>query len=434
MKYFYNNLVLALGLSFNICFADSLEDIYFLALKNDPQLAAESASRQATSELTSQAKARFLPEVSLSADNGRLWQDGSNNNQEYNTHGYSLSLTQPIYRKQNFILKSQAETALNSAEAHYQVVEQDLIIRTAERYFEVLSSQDILLFDIAQREAISKQLEQSEQRLTVGLATVTDVSESKAAYDLSNATVINSKNNLTNSKERLREITGIYPEVLSTLQADIPLVSPEPEDIEQWTSMALIQNPRLLVVKSAVNNADQNIQLQKSGHYPTLDIVGQKSYSSQGDSSLGGGIKTHQDSIGLQVNLPLYSGGRVLSRTREAGYRLNEAMFQEEQEQRSITRETREAYNSVLSNIGRVNALKQAVLSNEQALESTIAGYDVGLRTTVDILNVRQELFSAKSDYARSRYDYILSTLRLKQASGTVTVTDIKLINQWLEE
>jgi outer membrane protein len=418
--------------------AADLMDIFSMSLKSDPQLLAQAASRLATNELDAQAQARFLPEVTFGANTGRVWQDTSsqvtsNGEFDYNAHGYSLNITQPVYRKQNFVLQNQADIAIESAEASYIIAEQDLILRVAESYFDLLARQDDLSFAKAEREAISKQLEQMNERFEVGIATITDVVESQAAYDLANAAVISAENEVANSKERLREVSGQYQDDLAALKQQTPLVSPVPADIEQWTTVAIKQNPSLWVANSAVEDAGQNIELQKSGHHPTLDIVGQKSYDSQRQISLGGSVKSHQDSVSLQLNVPIYSGGSVLSQTRQATYQLDQAMQQQELQRRVVMRQSREAYNGVMSGISRVNALKQAVLSGEKALESTEAGYEVGTRTTVDVLDSRRDLFAALRDYANARYEYILSTLRLKQAAGTITVNDLEEINQWLE-
>ncbi|OUR72295.1 type I secretion protein TolC [Methylophaga sp. 41_12_T18] len=416
--------------------AEDLMQVYAMSLKSDPQLLAEAASQRAISELEVQAKARFLPQVDLSANNGLTNQDTSSRSfsgdTDYNSHGYNLSITQPVYHKENFVQQSQADIAIESAKASYQVKEQDLIIRVAEDYFDLLGQQADLSFAIAEREAIALQLEQTNQRFDVGMVTITDVAESQAAYDLAIASVIDAENEVANSKERLRETSGAYVGTLAELNAESPLVSPEPQNIDQWTELALAQNPNLVVARSNIENARQEIALQKSGHYPSLDLVGQKNYSSQSDTTTGGGSKVHQDSISLQFSLPIYSGGSVTSRSRAAGHRLDQAMQNEEQQLRSVSRQTREAYNGVMSGISRVKALKQAVISNEKALESTEAGYEVGTRTTVDVLIARQELFSARRDYSNSRYDYTVNVLRLKQAAGTVTEEDLAQINQWL--
>ncbi|HHA18584.1 MAG TPA: type I secretion protein TolC, partial [Methylophaga sp.] len=410
--------------------AEDLMQVFTMSLKSDPQLLAEAASRQAVGELDDQALARFLPQVELNAYDGYIRQDASSksflgNDIDYNDHGYTLSVTQPVYRRQNFVQQTQADISIEGAQASYLVAEQALIIRVSERYFEVLGRQDALSFATAEHEAISQQLEQTKQRFEVGLSTITDVAESQAAYDLSIASIIFAETALANSKERLREIAGRYMDTLSVLKPETPLVRPDPEDIDQWTQLALEKNPNILVAKAAVDNAGQNIEFQKSGHYPSLDVVGQKNYSSQSDSSFNGSYKVHQDSVSLQFNLPIYTGGAVVSRSREASYRLDQAMQNQEQQHREVTRQAREAYNEVIAGISQVKALKQAVFSSEKALESTEAGFEVGTRTTVDVLTVRRELFRALRDHARSRYDYILSTLRLKQAAGIVSIEDL---------
>jgi len=436
MRFLYIGTMLIAILFSKISAAEDLMQVYAMAFKSDPQLLAEAASRRAVSELDDQATANFLPQVGLTANTDRVNQDTStqtaSNDFDYNTHGYSISITQPVFRKENFVQLSQAEIAIESAQASYLVKEQELIVRVAFSYFGLLARIDDLSFTVAEREAIALQLEQTNLRFDVGMVTITDVVESKAAYDISNAAVIDAENEVANGKERLRETTGLYIDELAALKEESPLVSPEPQDINQWSELALQQNPSLFVARSNIENAKQEIALQKSGHYPSLDLVGEKRYRSQNDDILDGYSNTHQDSISLQFNVPLYQGGSVNSRTREAGYRLDQAMQNEEEQLRAVKRQTREAYNSVMSGISRVKALKQAVISSEKALESTEAGYEVGNRTTVDVLNVRRSLFSARRDYAAARYEYIVDTLNLKQAAGTVSIDDLNRINQWL--
>lgn len=417
--------------------AQDLVDIYNMSAQSDPILMAQAASLRATGELAEQADAAFLPQVDMVANNSKVWTDSSSQrfggSSEYNDHGYTLSLVQPIYRRNNFVQSRQADIAIEGAAANYQFAEQDLIVRVAERYFAVLGAEDDLSFALAELEAIEKQLEQADQRFEVGLATITDVSEARAAYDLANAALIEAENLLANSREALRETAGEYPGELAELKDETPLVTPEPENIDEWSEQAIVMNPVLLAAGSNVGLAKENIEFERSGHYPTLDLVAQKGYTSQSDSNLSGSNKTHQKILGLQVNIPIYAGGVVNSRTREASFRLDEAMQNEEEQRRAILRQTRAAYNSVMSGISRVNALNQAVYSNQKALESTEAGFEVGTRTTVDVLNARRELFSALRDYSRSRYDYVVNTLRLKQAAGIVSLNDIVEINQWLE-
>lgn len=436
MKRLTKLLIVSLGLSANVANAEDLLQVFEQSQQSDPQLLAEQAALYAVAELGDQATARFLPQIGVSADTGRVRRDSSaqsfGGKQEYNSHGYSLNLTQPVYRRENHVQSEQANIALESAQASYQIVEQALILRVAERYFDLLAKQDDLGFAEAEKQANAKQLEQVKLRFELGAATITDLTESQAGYDLAVASQISAENEVANSQERLRETAGVYFGELAGLKIDSPLVKPEPVDNEQWAAKALEQNPSLMVVKKAKEDAKQVIEFQRSGHYPSLDIVGQKTYSSQSDSSFGGSSKTHQNTVSLQLNLPIFEGGGTSSRTREASHRLDQAMQSEEQKRREVVRQTREAFNSVMSGISRVNALKQAVLSSEKALESTEAGYEVGTRTTVDVLNVRRDLFRARRDYADSRYDYILSSLQLKQAAGILSIDDLVQINQWL--
>ena len=437
MKQFAITISLIAVLSSSMSRADDLIEVFERALTSDPQLLAEAASQRAVSELDSQATARFLPQISLSANNGKVRRRSSamtfGGNNEYNSHGYTLSLIQPIYRPESLIKSTQAEIAIETAQANYMIAEQDFLLRVAEQYFNFLARQDEVGFAVAKKEANTKQLEQVQLRFDLGLATITDLSESQAGLDLANADLILAFNALDNSKEYLRETSGLYWERLAPLQNEIPLVKPEPENIEQWVKAALVNNLSLRVAKKLKEDAEQVISLERSGHFPSLDLVGEKSYTSQSESNFGGSTKVHQDTLSLRFKLPLFEGGNVLSKTREARHRMDQAMQNEEKHRRLVIRQSREAYNGVVSGISRVKALRQALLSGKQALVSTEAGYEVGTRTTVDVLNVRRDFFKAKIDYSSSMYDYILSSLRLKQSAGTLRRNDLVLINQWLE-
>ena len=417
--------------------AGDLIEVFESALTSDPKLLAEAASQRAVSELDSQATARFLPQISISADNGKVRRRSSamtfGGNNEYNSHGYTLSLTQPLYRLESIIKSTQAEIAIETAQANYMIAEQDFLLRVAEQYFRFLARQDEAGFSTAKKEANAKQLEQVQLRFDLGLATITDLSESQAGLDLASADLMLAINALGNSKEHLRETSGLYWDRLAPLQNEIPLVKPEPEDIEEWVKAALVKNPSLRVARKLKEDAEQVISLERSGHFPSLDIVGEKSYTSQSDSNFGGSTKVHQDTLSLRFNLPLFEGGNVLSKTREARHRMDQAMQNEEKQRRLVIRKSREAYNGVVSGISRVKALRQALISGKQALVSTEAGYEVGTRTTVDVLNVRRDFFKAKIDYSSSLYDYILSSLRLKQSAGSLSRNDLVLVNRWLE-
>jgi len=438
MKQLRRGFILVMSFFSVNSFAEDLLEVYSLALQSDPVLLAEIASRQAIGELDAQSLALFLPQINLSADTNKVDQNTSSasatlfdGDRDFNRHGYNLNVTQPIYRKDNFVQRDRVEIAIDSAQASYQVVAQDLILRVADRYFDFLAKQDDLTFAIAEKESIARQLDQAQQRFDVGAATITDVAESQAGFDLSNARLIEAENELANSKERLHETTGRTIDKVAALKIESEPVRPDPANIDEWSEVALAQNPAMLVAHLAVKNAGQEIELQKSGHYPSLDLVGGQNYSSSNDGQFGG-AKTTELNVGLALNVPIYSGGAVVSRTREASYRLDQAMQKEEQQRRLIYRQSRVAYNDVISGVSRVKALKQAVISSERAFESTEAGYEVGTRTTVDVLNVRRNLFSARRDYSVARYRYIVATLSLKQAAGTVSVDDLSRINAWM--
>ncbi len=415
---------------------DDLISVYQQALKSDPQLLAEAASRQAVGEQANQAAALFRPQVGVTANTGHIWQDQSatlfGGKRDYNSHGYTLNITQPLYRRQNNVQRDQADIEIASADVQYEQVQQDLIVRTATRYFDVLARQADVQFAEAEQAAIALQHEQAAMRLEVGVATVTDVHEAQAAQDLATAQIIDAQNTLENSRARLTETTGQHNTDLASLKAIFSLVRPAPEDSALWQEKSLANNPSLQAAQLAVEQAKKQVSLQQSGHYPSLDLVGQHAYSSTSDGGFGAS-KTKQSSLSLQLNIPIYEGGAANSRTQQAKFRLDQTMHQQEQKRREIIRQSREAYNSVISGLSRVKALAQAVKSNESALETTEAGYDVGTRTTVDVLNVRRDLFRARRDYTQARYNYIVDTLKLKQAAGLIAEQDLIEINQWLE-
>jgi outer membrane protein len=257
------------------------------------------------------------------------------------------------------------------------------------------------------------------------------VQEAQAGYDRSVANEILAENAIDNAREALREVTGDYQTELTPLGTNMPLVSPQPEIIEEWTQISQEQNMRVIATRHELETVRQTINIQQSGHLPTLDIVARKGFDSGGGRF--GGTQIDATSIGLELNMPLFQGGLVNSRTREARHRYDEALERLEQQFRSAQRQTREAYLGVVSGVSQVKALDQAVTSSQTALLATEAGFEVGTRTAVDLVASQRVLLQAKRDYARARYDYILNTLRLKQAAGTLSPDDLKEINSWLE-
>ena len=301
------------------------------------------------------------------------------------------------------------------------------MMRVSQRYFDVLEAEDELSFARATLEAFRQQLMQSRQRFEVGLIAITDVEEAKAGFDLARAQLIAAENALDTAREALRETSGEYQEDLAPL-GEMPLVTPEPADIDQWTETALAQNLRLLAAGHDAETARREIERARAGHSPTLDAVGL--HRREDRTGLG---QTDSTSIGLQLNLPFYAGGAVLSRTRESRHRYRQALDELERERRRAQRETRDAYLGINSGISRVTALEQAVRSSEAAAGAIEAGFQVGTRTSVDVLNAQRELYGARRDLAGARYNYIRNVLRLKHAAGTLSEDDLRQISAWLE-
>jgi outer membrane protein len=356
----------------------------------------------------------------------------ANNNDSYPSKGYNLTLTQPVFHADAFAQSEQADALVNQAESQFKAEELALAIRVSERYFEILAAQDNLTFAKAEHEAIGKQLEQTKQRFNVGLIAITDVHESQARFDLSTTQVIAADNRLATAWEALSEVTGQTYKTLATLTPDAPLIAPTPADIEQWARSALKQNPAVEAARFAMQSAEAEVSRQKGFHYPTFDAVG--SYSKSDNSDAPFGQERTDKTVSLQMNWSLYQGGAVQSSVRKANLQVEQAKYFLEQQSRNATLQTREAFLGVTANISRVAALKQAVVSNKSALAATEAGYEVGTRTTVDVLNTRTGLFLAQRDYAQSRYDYILATLRLKSATGTLATEDLQQVNAWLKK
>ena len=439
----YGNFWRSLGLGiilYHTPFAHSedLMNVFKLSQENDPAYLQAKAEYHATIEIRPQALSRLLPAITLTAETIRNEQDvsvdgnfvGGAGNFVFNSHGYAINLNQPIFRVDRFIALQQASSEIKQAEAELFQAQQELIIRIAERYFDVLASIDNLEFAQAEVKSLGRQLDQANQRFEVGLSAITDVTEAQAGYDLAMAREIQAQNAIDNAREAVRELTGQYILDFETLGKSMPLVSPEPAEIKDWTDTALDQNMAIKAANFAADAAQKEINVQRSGHLPTLDIVASKRYDSTGGRF--GGNRTHATAIGLQLNMPIYAGGSVNSQVRQAYENYNSAIHSLEQARRAAQRLTREAYLGVISGISQVNALNQAVISSETALEATEAGFDVGTRTAVDVVASQRATSEARRDFSRARYGYILDSLRLKQAAGTLSLEDLQIVNVWL--
>ncbi len=442
--------------------AASLLEVYQQALQSDPLIHEAEARRMAALELEPQARGFLLPQISA----GGSWyqgsdaslqqeaiQDATGNIIGFNTvdadsdfdgFGWNAELRQTLFRWDQFVGLKQAGKRVAKAEVDFEAAQQNLIVRVVIRYFDVLAAEDRLTSIHADRLAIARQLEQAKQRFDVGLIAITDVQESQAAYDQSVADEIQAKRELATSREFLREITGEYIPVLSAPSENFPLQSPNPADEASWIDQAMVQNLALLSSRFSEDIARDEISFRRTGHYPTFDLVANYTTSDTDirNVSIGGVLSPNpnfptgntRDSISVQFTVPLFAGGRTTSRVREAVYLHRASREQLQRVVRETERQTRDAYLSVLSEISRVNALAQAVTSSRTALEATQAGFDVGTRTIVDVLNSQRSLYIAITNYYQSRYNYIGNVLRLKIAAGDLQIQDLEQIDRYLSE
>lgn len=410
--------------------ADNLKTVLDSALRNDPVLSAARFNFKAVVQATPQARALLLPNIALDASRTNTTQTGST---AFNTDNddISLTITQPVFNYALFMKLRQAKTTVKKAGVDLNVAYQDLLIRVTERYFAVLTAIDKLAFARSEKRAITRQLEQARKRFDVGLIAITNVHEARAAFDLATAEVISARNDLASRQEALREITNRPHLILHRLKSDIPLVSPNPSNLQEWVRIALKQNLRLKAISYDTAIARTEIKVQQSGHLPTVDIVASKSKNTS-TGGFFGALDTDNESVRLQLKIPLFRGGFTSSKNKQARHQYSQAKENLEKQRRQTLRETRDAYRGVIAGISRVRALKQAIVSTQSALKATRAGYRVGTRTIVDVLNSQRELFKARSNYSEARHGYVINLLRLKQAAGTLSVKDLGTINNWL--
>ncbi|MGI9237927.1 MAG: TolC family outer membrane protein [Woeseiaceae bacterium] len=434
--------------------AASLLEIYQQALQSDPQIHEAEARRLAALEARPQARGAYLPALSFNGDwtesefdgtSVEIDSDGSigslTSASESEVTRWQFTLRQSIFRWDQIVNLRRAEKLVAKAEAVREAAQQDLIVRVALRYFNVLAAEDRLTSIHANRTAISRQLEQAKQRFEVGLIAITAVQESQAAYDNAIADEIAAKRDLATAREFLREITGEYVTKLSAPGDDFPLITPEPNDEASWVDLSLAQNLNLVASRIDEQLARDEISFQRTGHYPSIELVANSGESdTKADRSFNNSPFIPADSdgsldtISIQFNLPLFEGGGTSSRVREAVYLHRASREQLQRVTRETERQARDAYLGVNSEKSRVKALEQAVASNRTALEATQAGFEVGTRTIVDVLDAQFSLYLAITNFYRSRYDYVLNALRLKQAAGNLEVRDLERIDRWLSE
>ncbi|OOZ42584.1 TolC family outer membrane protein [Solemya elarraichensis gill symbiont] len=407
---------------------DDLRDVYDQAKLNDAQYRAAGHTLEANREAKPFAKSGLLPSVILNA--GTRYGNGDSYTGSDHTASAQLDLTQPLFNREHYMQYKQADSIIAKAEAEYSTEEQGLIIRVAEAYFNVLAAEDNLQFTRAETKAIFNQLDQAKQRYEVGLIAITDVHEAQASYDNARSNQIQANNLLEQTREALRVIVGGSTGELAKLKPSIPLRRPNPSSLDYWSKQALDNNPAVDAAHQAVEIARKEVEVKRSGHYPTLDLVASKSET--WDHPSFGNDRSNEE-IGLQLTLPIYLGGSVSSNVRKTRHELKAAMENYEGQKRAVTQQVRDAYRGVETAMSQVKALQASKVSAQSALDATVAGYEVGSRTLVDVLNAQRDLYQARSNHAKARYLYVLNGLYLRQAAGSLGEADLDSVNTLLK-
>jgi len=427
--------------------ATDLVETYHAAQGQDSVFAAARGAHQAGQEKLTQGRAALLPSINLTANT--TYNDSSTNilasplptiypvstfPQRYNSNGYGLTLVQPLFRQNNWELYSEAELQVVQSDAQFKNAEQDLIIRVSQAYFDVLSAQDGVNLAEAQKTAIGEQLAQAKRNFEVGSATITDTLEAQARYDLVEAQAIAAKSNLEIKQRGLQQLTNTRPKDLQSLGASFKLDMPQPADEEKWVEQAQQGNLQLAVAKASAELADKEVARNRGGNYPTVDLVATYNKTNIGDN--GGTFGTTMDNttstVGVQLNFPLFQGGSTQSKWREAEANRDRANAELETAHRNVDLQTRQAYTGVVDGINQINALEQALKSSEKLLEASKLGQEVGVRTNLDVLNAQQQLYSTRRDLYQAKYNYLISRLKLKAATGNLAEDELALVNQSL--
>jgi outer membrane protein len=431
---------LALLLSTSLAAADklSLTEAYQLALKNDPEIRAALATYGAADAVRSQAVGALLPTIMASHESARNKQDVTSSGvliagqSDFDSKATALTLTQPLYNQSLFSHHNQTRETAKQADYEYQVQQQVQMLKVTELYLKTLAAQDDLSYARAERTAFATQLEQVRARYEAGAVTVADLREIEAGFDLATAQEIAADKQLAEAKGALAERIGHDVETLSTLKTDIPLTLPAPANSSEWSTMAASQNLRLMAATHATQASDNEVTRQRAGHLPTLDFVASKSRTEDKGGQYGQN-KVDEEKLMLQLKMSLFEGGQVLARTREAANHRAEAQEREEQTRRAVMRQAADIHRALASGIARIHALENSVVSTQAALTAIKAGYRAGTRTIVDTLIAQRTHLGAQRDLAAERYQYVLNTLRLKEAVGALSADDLNLVAGWFE-
>jgi outer membrane protein len=421
--------------------AQSLMAAYELARENDPRFRAAQAEFKAIGTLIEQARAGFLPTARLDLDRTQTDQQIISSQNpifgpgvtDFPTYTRTLSVTQPVFRKDVIERMGQAKAVVKQGEYTLLAAEQDLLLRTTSAYLVLLAATDGLDLASAEREAVGKALDLARERLRAGLGTITIQHDAQARYALTQAREIEAQNRLRDARQALREITGTAFDKVQTLRDDFRPEAPQPAVVEQWLETALAQNMGLNARRESVEVSRREIERQKAGRYPSLNLVMQTNRRDSGSTLFGGGSNVDTSELSLRLSVPLFDGGLISAVTREAVFRHTKAQEELEAERRTVDRSTRVYFDGVLAGVGLVDALRQLVVAQERALESKEVSHKSGLITLLPVLDAQRDLYLARRDFAQSRYDYLLNRLRLRQVTGTLSELDLAMVNAALK-
>ena len=419
--------------------AADLEEVYRDALSYDASLAAARASLEAGREKLPQGRAGLMPSLSLSGNTN--WNDADlkhyNVNRGYNSNGWQVQLTQPLFRWQNWVQYKQGEMQVALAEAQYQLARQDLTLRASQAYFDVLAAQDTLAAATALNGANVQQLALAKKSFEVGTVTITDVHEAQSRSDLSSAQMIAADSDLAVKRQALLVLTGKEPDALKGLRKGVALARPEPADIQSWVAAAEGNGLAVQAAQVSAEVAGREVERNRAGHLPTVDLVASygNAVSSTAAISQFAPIRTDTDTavVGVQVALPLFQGGAVNSRVREASALRDKANADVDFARRTSAQNARQAYLGVISGLAQVKAYEAAQVSSTSALDANKLGYEVGVRINIDVLNAQSQLYDTQQKLSKARYDTLMAQLKLKAAAGSLGEEDIKAINALLD-
>ncbi|MCW5653764.1 TolC family outer membrane protein [Hydrogenophaga sp.] len=416
--------------------AQSLVELYEAARGFDATYLSALSKYDADLARAAQARAGLLPQVGLAAAASWARRDSSNNALDATTDTQStgISASQPLYRPANKLADEQAQLSIDVARAQLTQAEQDLIVRTSQAYFDVLAAQDTLTFVQAQKAAVAEQLAAAKRNFEVGTATVTDSREAQAQYDLVLAQEIAAENNLRVKKLALDQLVGRSGVTPRPLAAPVALPDLVPADPQSWVNLADETHPTILQAQRALEIARLETSKAEAGHKPTVDLVAQYNISRAPSSvaTIPGNVRTNNASVGVQLNMPLFAGFAIQNRVKETLSLEEKARTDLEAARRGVDLNTRSAFLGVVSGQSQVKALEAAEASSQSALDANRLGYQVGVRINIDVLNAQSQLFQTKRDLAQARYNVLLSSLRLRQASGKLLPEDLRPVNALL--